>query len=130
MRGAFLFIVVAASFSCFGQPSPGADFLKPGTSAAPTVSCDCTSYPFKPNPPCFGSCVGKLASTPTPDLAAVKGLDPGVSVSIKVLAANPKRETIDFSGMKGKADLEKAADRSLRNTDLRFQPSREFQLQR
>jgi hypothetical protein len=128
MRPLVLLLAVGASFNCLGQTA--AEYLKPRNAAASAVSCDCTSYPFKPNPPCFGSCVGKLASTPNPDLAAVKGLDPGVAVSIKVLAATPKKDGIDFSGMQGKSDLERAADKSLRNMDLRFQPSQQFQLQR
>lgn len=90
-----------------------------------------TSYPFKPNPPCFGSCVGKLASAPHSDLTSVKGLDPGVAVSIKVLAANPQKATIDFTQMRSKSDLEQAADRSFRGNELRFEPSRnKYQMQR
>lgn len=112
-------LLAGLSFVCAAQSSLGL-FPKPPASAS-MVSCDCTSYPFKPNPPCYGSCVGKLASSPNPDLSSVTGLDPGVSVSIKVLAANPKKEAIDFSSITGKSALERAADHSLRGTDLQFQ---------
>lgn len=95
--------------SLAGSAQPGSGVLPPSAAV-----CDCTSYPFKPNPPCFGSCVGKLASARNPDLSSVKGLDPGVSVGIRVLAANPKKNTIDFSSISGKSDLERAADHSLR----------------
>lgn len=123
MMKVLVFLLGSASFICSAQPTSGPALSKPEALAS-HVTCDCTSYPFKPNPPCFGSCVGKLTSTRSPDLSAVKGLDPGVSVSIKVLAANPKKEAIDFSKMRGKFDLEQAADKSLRGNDLRFQPSR------
>lgn len=120
MRRVLLTIVAAASLPSLAQTGSGAIIPASRAASSPVVSCDCTSYPFKPNPPCFGSCVGKLASSTNPDFAAVKGLDPGVSVSIKVLAANPKKETIDFTGIRSKSDLEIAANKSLRSTDLIF----------
>lgn len=129
MKALCVVLLASLSFACAAQSSSTL-FPKPAASA-PMVSCDCTSYPFKPNPPCYGSCVGKLARSPNPDLSSVKGLDPGVSVSIKVLAANPKKETIDFSSITGKSALERAADRSLRDTDLRFQmPMQQRQLEK
>lgn len=133
MRSALVFILAVSASSCFAQSSSGTVAPKAATASAPinVVSCDCTSYPFKPNPPCFGSCVGKLASAPHSDLTSVKGLDPGVAVSIKVLAASPKKETIVFTEMRGKSDLEQAADRSFRGNELRFEPSRnKYQMQR
>lgn len=123
--------LLAVNLSCFAQQNSGAAF--PGSAMSPSApSCDCTSYPFKPNPPCFGSCVGKLSSTPNPDLTGVKGLDPGVAVNIRVLAANPKRQTVDFSNITGKPELEIATDKSLRGTDLRLQavPIRQMQRER
>lgn len=120
---ALLFLLWAASSLCLAQPTAGSAPSKTAASGS-TVACDCTSYPFKPNPPCFGACVGKLASSPSPDLSGVKGLDPGVSVSIRVLAAYPKKQALDFSNIQGKSDLEQAAENSLRGTDLRFLPPR------
>jgi hypothetical protein len=133
MRIALAFILAVSAFSCFGQSGSGITAPKAAAASGlvDVVSCDCTSYPFKPNPPCFGSCVGKLASAPHSDLTSVKGLDPGVAVSIKVLAANPQKATIDFTQMRGKSDLEQAADRSFRGNELRFEPSRnKYQMQR
>lgn len=118
-----LYLLWGASGFCFAQPT-GDSASSNAAGSASTVACDCTSYPFRPNPPCFGACVGKLASSPNPDLSTVKGLDPGVSVSIRVLAAYPKKQSIDFSSIRGKSDLEQAADKSLRSTDLRFMPPR------
>jgi hypothetical protein len=130
MRNAVLLLLSIVAFPAVAQS--GVNGLSyPAASAPATLrSCDCTSYPFRPNPPCYGSCVAKLASTSNPDLASVKGLDPGVAVSIKVLAANPKKEKIDFTQVKGKSDLEKAADKSFRGNELRFEPSRQMQLTR
>ena len=109
MRRVFLTIVAATTIPCLAQTGSGAITPALRAGSSPIASCDCTSYPFKPNPPCFGSCVGKLASSTNPDFATIKGLDPGVSLSIKVLAADPKKETIDFTGMRSKLDLEIAA---------------------
>ena len=121
--------LIAANFSSFAQQSPGP--ASSGPSMAQSVSvCDCTSYPFKPNPPCFGSCVGKLSSTRNPDLSGVKGLDAGVAVNIRVLAANPKRQAIDFSNITKKSELEIATDKSLLGTDLRLQAVPLKQMQR
>lgn len=118
MKALIIVSLVAVNFSCFAQQNPGAVPLG-STGAQSAITCDCTSYPFKPNPPCFGSCVERLSSTPNPDLSGVTGLDPGVAVSIRVLAANPRRQAIDFSSVREKSDLEIAADKSLRGTDLR-----------
>lgn len=41
--------------------------------------CDCTEYPFKPNPPCFNLCVAKLSAKPVSEAAIVKNIDPSVS---------------------------------------------------
>lgn len=123
--------LLSLGLSCFAQQNAGTGV--PGSTGAPTATtCDCTSYPFKPNPPCFGTCVGHLSRTPDPDLSAVKGLDPGVAVNIRVLAANPKRQAIDFSNMREKSDLEIAAERSLRGIDLRYRaaPRRQFERER
>lgn len=67
--------------------------------------CDCTTFPFKPSPPCYGRCVEKL-STKTSDLSAVKHIDPVVSRNIKALASRADRSEIDFSKIRGKSDLE------------------------
>ena len=133
MKSALAVVLALAASSSFGQSGSSTGAPKAAAASGPVnlVSCDCTSYPFKPNPPCFGSCVGKLTSAPHSDLTTVKGLDPGVAVSIKVLAANPQKATIDFAQMRGKSDLEQAADKSFRGNELRFEPSRnKYQMQR
>src|SRR3954447_14170667 len=69
--------------SCLAAPPTGGAsappiLFSPAASVPVKASCDCTSYPFKPNPPCFGVCVERFAESKNPDLQAVKGLDPGV----------------------------------------------------
>lgn len=83
------------------------------TSALAEEECDCTTYPFKPNPPCYGRCVEALSAKTDTDLSKVKNLDAGVSVGIKVLADSPERSDIDFESIRGKRDLERAALESL-----------------
>lgn len=95
--------------------------LSPYTALALAENCDCTSYPFKPNPPCFGHCVAFLSAKSQSNAVAVRNIDPGVSVGINVLSKSADRSSIDFKSIKGKADLEKAALESMKATDsLKF----------
>ena len=48
-------------------------------STGSSTECDCSIYPFKPNPPCYGHCVGKLSSQKNVDLSTVKGKNVKVS---------------------------------------------------
>ena len=79
------------------------------TSVAYAQECDCSKYPFKPNPPCFGQCVSQLSAKPASETVVVKNIDPGVSVSIGVLGQSKDRSTVDFKSIQGKQDLERAA---------------------
>ena len=83
------------------------------SSSVLAVECDCTIYPFKPNPPCYSACVAKLSSQKNIDLSAVKNIDPGVAVGIKVLSESKERYVIDFKSIEGKPDLEREALKSL-----------------
>lgn len=75
--------------------------------------CDCSNYPFRPNPPCYGICVAKLVTQKNADLTTVKNIDPGVSVGIKVLSEGSDHINIDYVKIKGKEDLERAALKKL-----------------
>lgn len=79
---------------------------------AKAAECDCTTYPFRPNPPCYGQCVERLSAKPGGRFSNVRNIDPGVSVGIRVLSEGD-RSSIDFKGISGKADLERAALKSL-----------------
>lgn len=76
-------------------------------------SCTCLEFPFTPEPPCNSICLKKLTSSPEPDLSKVKSLDPGVALSIKVIAKNPDAAKIDFGQFKTKSDLENFALKSV-----------------
>ncbi len=77
-------------------------FLTAGVSAE---ECDCSTYPFKPNPPCYSACVAKLSSTTDIDLSSVKNMDPEVSKAIKAIATSKNRNVIKFQNISGKASL-------------------------
>ncbi|MCK4587295.1 MAG: hypothetical protein KAU29_08130 [Gammaproteobacteria bacterium] len=74
---------------------------------ANAVECDCTKYPFKPNPPCYGKCVAKFTSNGRMDITKVKNIDPGVSIGIKVLSAQEDYKNINFNNISNKTDLER-----------------------
>lgn len=90
-------------------------FSAAGVSA---TECDCSNYPFQPNPPCYGICVEQLSSQKNIDLTDVKNIDPGVSVGIKVLSESQNLDAIDFKSIKGKADLEREALNSMNSSSL------------
>jgi len=72
------------------------------------VACDCTTYPFMPNPPCYSQCVAWLTKNKQISLSSVKNLDPGVSVAIGVLRQK-EESTVDFSSITNKKSLEREA---------------------
>lgn len=111
-------ILALLALSSSAQQTMG---VQAAASAADQAKCDCMHYPFKPPPHCYGYCVGKLASTPNPDLSAVQGLDPGVALSIKVLAADPKKSTIDFGAIKDKPQVERAAGRAVLDKQIKIE---------
>lgn len=77
----------------------------------PAQKCDCKSYPFLPEPPCYGKCVAILSSTRNPDLSSIKGIDTEVANSIKAIAADQqRRNAIDFSRIGGKSDLQQTVN--------------------
>ena len=90
-------------------------------NAATAQTCDCTAYPFKPNPPCFGQCVAQLSSKPASEPEGIKNIDPGVSVGIRVLSQSKDRTSVDFSAIQGKKDLERAALKSMKAETMKFQ---------
>jgi hypothetical protein len=79
--------------------------------------CNCSSYPFKPNPPCFSHCVASLSAKIPTESGKVKNIDPGVSIGIRVLSETMDRTSIDFKSIKGKKDLERAAWESMMAVD-------------
>jgi hypothetical protein len=86
------------------------------TASASATDCDCSIYPFKPNPPCFSICVAKLSSEGSTELSAVKNIDPEVSDAIKAISESRERSTIKFENINEKADLKREAMR-IRNLE-------------
>lgn len=86
-----------------------------GASAA--KDCDCSEYPFKPNPPCYGECVARLSAKPPSDAAAIKNIDTGVLVGIRVLSQDKNRSTLDLKSIQNKPDLERAALKSMKSME-------------
>lgn len=87
-----------------------------GVPIAAAQTCDCTKYPFTPNPPCFNTCVVQLSAKPPREAgSAVQNIDPGVYVGIRILSENRGRSKIDFARIKDKQSLESAAAESLKS---------------
>ena len=123
----------ASSVQSQVAPAASAPWVFSGATSTPArkVACDCSSYPFTPNPPCYGQCVGKFVKVSNPDLSSVKDLDPGVAVSLKVLAASPNRSQFDFSKFIGKQELELAAQKATQGNKILIEPSaRQMQMSR
>lgn len=54
-------------------------------SIASAAECNCTEYPFKPNPPCYSKCVKTIVKDKTIPLSSIKDLDPAVAEQIESL---------------------------------------------
>jgi hypothetical protein len=90
-------------------------------SATTAQGCDCTTYPFKPNPPCFGECVAKLSAKPVSGADRTKNIDPGVSVGIRVLSQSKERDSVDFESIRGKKDLEREVLKSMKAEQMKLE---------
>lgn len=98
------------------KPTVAALLLSLFAGAVSGKECNCSIYPFEPNPPCFRICVKALSLDTSKDLSSVKNIDPGVAVGIKVLSEGERHETggtdmrhINFNNINEKADLEREA---------------------
>lgn len=87
------------------------------TASASATDCDCSIYPFKPNPPCYSMCVAKLSSKGNTELSGVKNIDPDVSAAIKAISESNERSEVKFANINGEADLKREA---MRASDLRL----------
>ena len=82
-------------------------------TAQSSPDCKCVEYPFTPDPPCAKVCYRKLAIEGNTDFKKIKNLDPGVALSLRVLASRPDKALLDFSKVNSKADLETLALQSV-----------------
>lgn len=59
------------------------------------AECDCTIYPYKPDPPCFGRCSAKLvAGLDSNSLVKGLGLRPEVAQKIAAIPAGQKPDNL------------------------------------
>jgi hypothetical protein len=78
-------VLLVISFSVACQSAPAAD----------TPECDCTIFPFLPNPPCFDRCTVKhLAIAPVSDLEKVFGLPADVAKKIGDISPNQRPRSL------------------------------------
>ena len=77
-----------------------------GMAIAHADECNCHIYPFTPNPPCFQNCVVSLVRHPEISLKSIRGIDPGVAVSISALRTRSLSTYTDFSDIDSKEKLE------------------------
>lgn len=87
------------------------------TAAVSATECDCSNYPFQPNPPCYGICIDKLSSAGHIDTQMVTGIDPGVAVGINVISESKFRDKNILLVIKGKKGLEREALRLMSAKD-------------
>lgn len=71
--------------------------------SASSATCECTKYPFEPNPPCFQVCLKKIYTDSSFRLESVKDLDPKVRTNIERL----RRSDAPISALK---DINNDAD--------------------
>jgi len=75
-------IIVLALFS-FTNPCIAAD-------------CDCTIFPFKPDPPCFDICTAKhLAAATASELQTIAGIDSNIAQLISSIPENQRPRTLE-----------------------------------
>ena len=59
------------------------------------VDCDCTIYPFKPDPPCVDECIAQsLAVANAEELENIAGLDPQIAQMIEKIPINQRPSTL------------------------------------
>ena len=75
--------IVAMFFLTFTSPSIAAD-------------CDCTIFPFKPDPPCFDVCTAKhLAVATASELMTIAGIDSNIARLIAGIPENQRPPALE-----------------------------------
>jgi hypothetical protein len=66
------------------------------TSPSIAADCDCTIFPFKPDPPCFDICTAKhLAVATTSELETIAGIDSNIAQIISSIPENQRPRTLE-----------------------------------
>ncbi|MCX5886064.1 MAG: hypothetical protein NT096_09185 [Proteobacteria bacterium] len=70
------------------------------------AECDCTKYPFKPDPPCFNDCCVRFLETASPEeVSKVLGLDRETAQKISEISPRGKAKGKTIAG-RGPRSLE------------------------
>jgi hypothetical protein len=82
--------------------------LTVGTSALAAQNCDCTVYPFRPDPPCAASCSAKLLEkSDYSSLVNILGLKPDTAKQISTFSSSRKPTYLyEYSQALPKQDFE------------------------
>ncbi|WP_157731459.1 hypothetical protein [Azotobacter chroococcum] len=70
--------------------------------------CDCTYFPFQPNPPCFSFCVGKTVRNRI-DPFMIKNINPDVAQWLKTISDSYPDRPISLEKIESPADLRNEA---------------------
>jgi hypothetical protein len=81
-------------------------FVFTGTAAA----CDCDSYPFTPNPPCYSQCAQEIVTNKGKDIDSIQSLPADVRDDLKILVDKAAiNKSIDFGKIQGRKGLDNAS---------------------
>lgn len=78
---------------------------------ASAYACDCTKYPFMPNPPCYSACVARLYRSDISVTRGVTNIDPDVVTAVQAMQKQGI-SNVDFGAIGDKEALEKAVRRN------------------
>ena len=71
-------------------------FLLTFANLSIAADCDCTIFPFKPDPPCFDICTAKHLSVATAsELELIAGIEPNISRLIAGIPENQRPPTLE-----------------------------------
>lgn len=66
------------------------------TNPSIAADCDCTIFPFKPDPPCFDICTAKhLAVATASELETIVGIDSNIARRIASIPENQRPPTLE-----------------------------------
>jgi len=96
------------------------------TELAICADCDCEKVPFRPDPPCFNTCVGKILASPSKqqlrEITEMLKIDDSVSRKISSYAERTSAKSLDdFKKVLTEKELQHVVDAFERLTPERFE---------
>ena len=86
-------------------------FIGPTLAAPPDAQCDCTIFPFKPNPPCHKECsVAILQRASSSSLQKLLGIKDDTAQKIVAARNNGARSLTDFQNKLSPEDTRQVTD--------------------